>query len=70
MVEEIIHAKSDITNITIRNLNREIIVEGCDNCEVKVYDIEGRLVSNSNLTAGVYIVKVGNYPAQKIVITA
>ncbi|MEE1225588.1 MAG: carbohydrate-binding domain-containing protein [Bacteroidales bacterium] len=59
----------DMTNITIRNLNGEIIVEGCDNCEVKVYDIEGRLVNNSNLTSGVYVVKVGNYPAQKIVIT-
>lgn len=59
----------DITNITIRNLNGEIIVEGCENCELKIYDIEGRLVSNSNLTSGVYIVKVGNYPAQKIVIT-
>jgi hypothetical protein len=59
----------DMTNITIRNLNGEIIVEGCENCELKIYDIEGRLVSNSNLTSGVYIVKVGNYPAQKIVIT-
>lgn len=59
----------DITNITIRNLNGEIIVEGCENCELKIYDIESRLVSNSNLTSGVYIVKVGNYPAQKIVIT-
>ncbi|MEE0889639.1 MAG: carbohydrate-binding domain-containing protein [Bacteroidales bacterium] len=59
----------DIMNITIRNLNGEIIVEGCENCELKIYDIEGRLVSNSNLTSGVYIVKVGNYPAQKIVIT-
>jgi hypothetical protein len=59
----------DIMNFTIRNLNGEIIVEGCDNCEIKVYDIEGRLVNNSNLTSGVYVVKVGNYPAQKIVIT-
>jgi hypothetical protein len=59
----------DMTNFTIRNLNGEIIVDGCDNCEVKVYDIEGRLVNNSNLTSGVYVVKVGNYPAQKIVIT-
>ena len=59
----------DIMNFTIRNLNGEIIVDGCDNCEVKVYDIEGRLVNNSNLTSGVYVVKVGNYPAQKIVIT-
>jgi hypothetical protein len=50
-------------------LNGEIIVEGCENCELKVYDIEGRLVNNSNLTSGVYVVKVGNYPAQKIVIT-
>ncbi len=59
----------DMTNITIRNLNGEIIVEGCEDCELKIYDIEGRLVSNSNLTSGVYIIKVGNYPAQKIVIT-
>ncbi|MBO7276462.1 MAG: carbohydrate-binding domain-containing protein [Bacteroidales bacterium] len=58
----------DMTNFTIRNLNGEIIVDGCENCEVKVYDIEGRLVNNSNLTSGVYVVKVGNYPSQKIVV--
>lgn len=59
----------DIMNFTIRNLNGEIIVDGCENCELKIFDIEGRLVNNSNLTSGVYVVKVGNYPAQKIVIT-
>lgn len=53
---------------TISSSHGEIIVEGCENCEVKVFDIEGRLLNNSNLNSGVYIIKVGNYPSQKIVV--
>lgn len=53
---------------TISTSNGEIIVEGCENCEVKVFDIEGRLLNNSNLNSGIYIIKVGNYPSQKIVV--
>ena len=55
-------------NITIRVLNDEILVEGCENCEVNIFDIEGRKVSNKGLNSGVYFVKAGNNPTKKIVI--
>ena len=56
------------SNITIRVLNDEILVEGCENCEVNIFDIEGRKVSNKGLNSGVYFVKAGNNPTKKIVI--
>ena len=55
-------------NITIRVLNDEILVEGCENCEVNIFDIEGRKVSNKGLNSGLYFVKAGNNPTKKIVI--
>ena len=59
----------DMEDITIKNVNGNIVVEGCDGCEVCIYNMEGRRVGNSGLSTGVYIVKVGNYPARKIVVT-
>lgn len=59
---------NDMEDIKIRSINGEIIVEGCDNCEVNIFDVEGRRVNNSGLKSGVYIVKVGNYPGQKVVV--
>ena len=56
------------SNITIRVLNDEILVEGCENCEVNIFDIEGRKVSNKGLNSGVYFVKAGNNPTKKVVI--
>ena len=58
----------DMEEITVRSVNGNIIVEGCDGCEVSVFDISGRLVTNSGLSTGVYIVKVGQYPARKVVV--
>ena len=55
--------------ITISSLNGNIIVKGCDNCEVSIFDMTGRQVSNSGLSTGVYIVKIGNYPAKKVAVT-
>lgn len=55
-------------NITIRVLNDEILVEGCENCEVNIFDIEGRKVSNKGLNSGIYFVKAGNNPTKKVVI--
>ena len=45
-----------------------IFVEGITNEEVQVYDITGRMVQNRSLPSGVYIVKVGTLPAQKVVV--
>ena len=55
-------------DILIRNVDGCIVVEGCEDCDVYVFDIEGRRVSNNALPAGVYLVKVGDRPAQKVVV--
>lgn len=44
-----------------------IVVEGTTD-EVNVYDMKGRNIRNDNLPAGVYMVKVGNLPARKVVV--
>lgn len=59
----------DTKGMIIRSQNGNITVEGCDKCEVRIFDMSGRQVNNSGLSAGVYIVKVGDYPAKKIVVT-
>ena len=58
----------DVEGFSIRSLDGKIVVEGCKNCDVSIFDIQGRRVRNQNLTTGVYVVKVGNYPAQKVVV--
>ena len=55
--------------ISIKSVNGTIVVEGCDDCPVSIFNIEGRRVGNQGLSTGVYLVKVGNYPTRKIVVT-
>ena len=55
-------------DIHISVFNGRISVEGITNEEVRVYDITGRTVQNRSLPSGVYIVKVGTLPAQKVVV--
>lgn len=45
-----------------------IVVEGVEPKDIQVYDITGRTVQNRALPSGVYIVKVGTLPAQKVVV--
>ena len=59
----------DMEGITIKSHNGNIVVEGCDNCEVRIFSIDGRQVSDSGLSTGVYIIKIGDYPAKKIIVT-
>jgi len=59
----------DMEDITIRSQNGHIIVEGCEDCVVSIFNMEGRRVGNNGLSTGVYLVKVGDYPARKIVVT-
>ena len=58
----------DKEEITITSQHGNIIVEGCDNCEVSIFDMEGRRVNDSGLANGVYLVKVGNHPTRKVVV--
>lgn len=57
----------DAANIRIYSEAGRIVVEGTTD-EVNVYDMTGRSVRNDNLPAGVYMVKVGNLPARKVVV--
>jgi len=45
-----------------------IQVSGAEGMKVGVYDIMGRQVANNNLPNGVYIVRVGDLPARKVVV--
>ena len=45
-----------------------IVVEGVEDETVRVFDIVGRQVKNSDLPAGVYLVKIGTLPARKVVV--
>ncbi|MBR0171116.1 MAG: leucine-rich repeat domain-containing protein, partial [Bacteroidales bacterium] len=58
----------DVENINIYTLGGRIIVEGAEVETVRIFDITGRSVRNEALTTGVYIVKVGDRPARKIVV--
>ena len=53
--------------IRIHAANGHIVVEGVDEAQVAVYDMTGRIVRNDDLPAGVYMVRIGNHPARKVV---
>lgn len=55
-------------DIRISVSDGRIHVEGITNEEVRVYDITGRLVQNHSLQPGVYMVKIGTLPPQKVVV--
>ena len=58
----------DVENINIYTLGGRIIVEGAEGETVRIFDITGRSVRNNSLPAGVYLVKIGDRPARKIVV--
>jgi hypothetical protein len=47
-------------NLKVYSRNGRIIVEGALGEKVQVYDMSGRMVANSNLPIGAYMVKVGD----------
>lgn len=48
--------------------NGQIVVDGVDDKDVRVFDMYGRLVDNRMLSPGVYLVKIGTHPARKVVV--
>lgn len=70
-------AKADETSVRVYATRGCITVEGADEQQtVRIFDIAGRLVANRSAqqgrypmhSAGAYFVKVGNLPAQKVVV--
>ncbi len=56
------------SDIHISVFNGCVVVEGVEQKEIQVYDITGRITDNRALPSGVYIVKIGQYPARKVVV--
>lgn len=65
-------------NVAIYSADSKIIVKGAENMDIYVYDVNGRVVrTQANATetveftmntTGVYLVKVGNAPAKRVVV--
>ena len=53
--------------IRIYSTDGRIVVEDATD-EVHVYDLEGRIVRNESLPTGVYLVKIGDLPARRVVV--
>ena len=58
----------NLPEVTIHVENSRIVVEGAEGETVRVFDITGRIVRNEALPAGVYLVQIGNRPAQKVMV--
>ena len=68
----------DMDNVTIYSSNSTIYVKGVEGHDVYVYDVNGRMMDRQlnaadaiefRMTAtGVYLVKVGNAPAKRVVV--
>ncbi len=55
-------------DLKVYTLGGRIIVEGAEGETVRIFDITGRSVRNGGLSAGVYLVKIGDRPARKIIV--
>lgn len=57
-------------NILVYARGGYVFVEGANGTQVRVFDMLGRWVGDGSqmLQSGVYMVKVGNYPARKVVV--
>ena len=70
--------ESDMDNVTIYSNERTIYVRGAEGKDVNVYDVNGRTISSTvnagetvefRMSAtGVYLVKVGNAPAKRVLV--
>jgi hypothetical protein len=61
-------AENELPEVIIRVANSRIEVEGAEGETVRVFDIMGRIVRNESLSAGVYLVQIGNRPAEKVMV--
>ena len=71
-------SEADMENVTIYSTDTRIIVRGAEGKTVNVYDINGRTVSSEMnasenvefrmASTGVYLVKVGNAPAKRVLV--
>ena len=58
----------DVENCNVYSIGGRIIVEGAEGETVHIIDILGRSVRNDAIPTGIYLVKVGNHPARKVIV--
>ncbi len=64
-----IGVKDIISNETkIYVVDGRIVVDGLFDDNVRIFDMIGREIHNEKLSKGVYLVKIGNYPARRVVV--
>lgn len=70
LTEEEYEGIDDVIAIDVHIYQRDgkIVVEGAEGLEINVYDIDGRIVRNESLPNGVYMVKIGDLPARRVVV--
>lgn len=73
--EEIENSEFGVRNCKVLVVEGKIVVEGAEGETVRVYDMTGREIyrathadETSALPGGVYLVKVGDHPAQRVVV--
>ncbi len=68
----------EVLNAKVYSSQRQIVVEGAEGNEVTLFDISGRVIAARHdygtplrfevSAAGTYMIKIGNYPARKVVV--
>ncbi len=68
----------EMVNVKVYTYHTQIIVEGAQGLAVRLYDINGRLIATKRddspityfyvQTSGTYLVRVGEYPARRVVV--
>ena len=67
-LQSIVEPLDEDLSVRIFAAGGRIHVSGADGMKVGIYDIIGRQVANNNLPNGVYLVRVGDLPARKVVV--
>lgn len=57
------------SDIKVYSLGGRIVVDGADGEDVRVFDMMGREVINSQLPTGIYLIRVGGRPINKVIVT-
>ncbi len=58
----------DMDDIRVWSDNGRIHVDGADGAPVNIFNMVGHKVRNEALSTGVYMIKIGNHPARKVVV--
>lgn len=46
-------------NVTVKVINGKLEISNPDNLPVKIYDVQGRTISNDQTSHGIYFIQIG-----------